>query len=269
MGKLEKIVVVTVLFLVAVILGVSLNSGEADSGKAPVASGDGKSGRARPRAGEAAETQANATSKAAADAPGGLLNATVDAPPAGAAPNAIPPTNSQMDRAAAGAPGSAPVAPAIEPAVRPAAQPGALLVTRAGLEPTALDDLMAYSWQPGDSFARVSERYYGSPLHVGRLRKANEGVDEKSLQPGAKILVPVLASAFAANAPAQPAPVAAPESRWTGGLYEVAAGEVLGTISMKVYGTSKKWKKIYDANRDVIGDDPNRLRVGTKLRIPE
>ena len=52
-------------------------------------------------------------------------------------------------------------------------------------------------------------------------------------------------------------------------IYTVKQGDVLGSIATAVYGSAKHWKRIYDANRDVIGDDPNKLKVGTKLRIPE
>ncbi len=48
----------------------------------------------------------------------------------------------------------------------------------------------------------------------------------------------------------------------------VAKGETLGSISSKYYGSSGKWKKIYDNNRDII-KDPNVLKPGTKLMIPD
>ena len=48
----------------------------------------------------------------------------------------------------------------------------------------------------------------------------------------------------------------------------VAKGETLSSISSKYYGSSGKWKKIYDNNRDII-KDPNSLRPGTKLMLPD
>lgn len=45
----------------------------------------------------------------------------------------------------------------------------------------------------------------------------------------------------------------------------VKAGETLGTISSKEYGTSKHWKRILDANP---GLDPARLRLGQRLILP-
>jgi nucleoid-associated protein YgaU len=51
-------------------------------------------------------------------------------------------------------------------------------------------------------------------------------------------------------------------------FYIVAKGDMLSTISQKMYGTTKKVDKIYEANRDVI-KDKNRLKPGMKLVIPE
>lgn len=52
-----------------------------------------------------------------------------------------------------------------------------------------------------------------------------------------------------------------------GRTYVVKAGETLGVISKKVYGTTKHWKQLHEANRDVI-PDPARMRAGTKIRLP-
>ena len=49
--------------------------------------------------------------------------------------------------------------------------------------------------------------------------------------------------------------------------YTVKKGDTLGDISSKVYGTSRLWKHIYEANKDVL-KDPNHVREGQVLRIP-
>lgn len=65
--------------------------------------------------------------------------------------------------------------------------------------------------------------------------------------------------------PPRPAPDDAP---WPNGrVYVVRPGESLGSISKKVYGTTKHWKEIQAANRETI-PDPARMRPGTKLRLP-
>ncbi|GAA2320217.1 hypothetical protein GCM10010149_86320 [Nonomuraea roseoviolacea subsp. roseoviolacea] len=42
----------------------------------------------------------------------------------------------------------------------------------------------------------------------------------------------------------------------------------LAEISQKVYGDPGRWREIYDANKDIIGPDPQKLRAGQVLRIP-
>ena len=53
--------------------------------------------------------------------------------------------------------------------------------------------------------------------------------------------------------------------------YVVQPGDTLSKIARDVYGNAgaTSWQRIYEANRDVIGDDPVRLRVGTTLEIPQ
>ena len=53
--------------------------------------------------------------------------------------------------------------------------------------------------------------------------------------------------------------------------YTVVKGDTLSTIAGKFYGdvSPASWKRIYDANREVIGDNPSRLKIGMRLIIPE
>ena len=53
-----------------------------------------------------------------------------------------------------------------------------------------------------------------------------------------------------------------------GKSYTVVAGDTLGKIAARFYGSAAQWQKIYGANRNVIGSDPDVVRVGQKLIIP-
>lgn len=57
--------------------------------------------------------------------------------------------------------------------------------------------------------------------------------------------------------------VAPPDGR----TYRVQKGDTLNAIALKVYGDSSAWRKIFQANRDIIAH-PNQLRSGTTLRMP-
>jgi nucleoid-associated protein YgaU len=48
----------------------------------------------------------------------------------------------------------------------------------------------------------------------------------------------------------------------------VRAGDTLSSIAQRAYGKSSMYKKIFEANPDLLSD-PNNLRVGMKLRVPK
>ncbi|MBN1220703.1 MAG: LysM peptidoglycan-binding domain-containing protein [Anaerolineae bacterium] len=52
--------------------------------------------------------------------------------------------------------------------------------------------------------------------------------------------------------------------------HTVVPGESLSLLSKKYYNSiaKDKWMLIYEANKDIIGDDPNLIRVGQVLKIP-
>ena len=49
----------------------------------------------------------------------------------------------------------------------------------------------------------------------------------------------------------------------------MVSGDNLSFISQKYYNTQANWRLIYEANQDVIGDNPNLIRVGQVLKIPK
>jgi LysM repeat protein len=81
-------------------------------------------------------------------------------------------------------------------------------------------------------------------------------------------LIRIVAPHVAAPAPA-PAPVKVeaapvpPAEQW----YTVVAGDTLSGIAKKFYGKASLYMKIFEANRDIL-DNPDKIKVGQKLRIP-
>jgi nucleoid-associated protein YgaU len=63
-----------------------------------------------------------------------------------------------------------------------------------------------------------------------------------------------------------PAPTATAEV--AGQTYEVQAGDTLLSIAQQFYSDPTQWRLIYDANKDTIGPDPDKLSIGMKLTIP-
>lgn len=51
--------------------------------------------------------------------------------------------------------------------------------------------------------------------------------------------------------------------------YTVQEGDTLSSIAKKFYGEGANYIIIYEVNKDLIGDDPDRIRVGQVLKIPK
>ena len=74
-----------------------------------------------------------------------------------------------------------------------------------------------------------------------------------------------VASPSAATAAVSPTSTTEPVA---GDTYEVQSGDTLLTIAEQKYGDGTQWRRIYDANKDVIGSDPDKLKIGMQLKIP-
>jgi nucleoid-associated protein YgaU len=68
------------------------------------------------------------------------------------------------------------------------------------------------------------------------------------------------------NVPAAQPPAAAPAA--DGGTYTVKSGDNLSKIAKKHLGDANRWQEIYQANKAVIGDNPDLIKPGQQLRIP-
>jgi nucleoid-associated protein YgaU len=49
--------------------------------------------------------------------------------------------------------------------------------------------------------------------------------------------------------------------------HEVVKGDTLSKIAEKYYGDPSLYPQIFEANKDILSD-PDKIRVGQKLRIP-
>ena len=50
-------------------------------------------------------------------------------------------------------------------------------------------------------------------------------------------------------------------------IYEVVSGDSLSKIAKREYGNANEWKRIYEANQDIL-KDPDTIYPGQKLKIP-
>ena len=55
------------------------------------------------------------------------------------------------------------------------------------------------------------------------------------------------------------------------GTHKVVAGDTMSGIALKFYGSAvkDKWMAIYEANKELIGDNPALIHPGQELKIPK
>lgn len=61
----------------------------------------------------------------------------------------------------------------------------------------------------------------------------------------------------------------APASEKEAKSYTIKGGDTLSDIAQEQLGDANRWKEIYEMNKDVIGDDPDMIHPGKKLKLPD
>jgi len=113
-----------------------------------------------------------------------------------------------------------------------------------------------YTVRPGDTMTAIAQRWFGDARKWDLIAQANPFVDPERLKIGLTLRLP----------PRDAKRDKPDTSRRSG--YIVKSGDTLAGIARAFYGDESKWDLIYEANRQTIGADPNRLKVGMQLRIP-
>jgi tetratricopeptide (TPR) repeat protein len=115
---------------------------------------------------------------------------------------------------------------------------------------------------------------------ISMLREENAALREQvnSLTRGApraaeRVTAPVPASTASPITPA-PSHAATPSTQApliaaNATTYVVQPGDTLGRIASRVYGDTRRWQAIYEANRAALPGGPQSIRVGQTLIIPK
>ena len=61
----------------------------------------------------------------------------------------------------------------------------------------------------------------------------------------------------------------APEPPKAARTYTVVKGDSLSKIAKALMGGANKWRKLYEANKAVVGNNPDLIKPGQVLTIPE
>jgi nucleoid-associated protein YgaU len=137
-------------------------------------------------------------------------------------------------------------------------------------------EFIEYTVQPGDTFASIARRFYGSSGKAELIARANPLVDPTRIKNGRVLKIPkdpsnIQGKPVTSTPPSSinPAPTSSPTSAPDPGgrRHKVERGDTLTSISKKYYGTIRKADVILKANRNVLSK-PEDLRPGQTLVIP-
>ena len=137
-------------------------------------------------------------------------------------------------------------------------EPYGFAVSKGDARLLQLIDTTLREMEQDGTYAAIYQRWFGDairPLPLGDADARTADAD--------------LAELTTSSAPAEVEPSAAAVE--TADTYVVRPGDTLSSIARKYYGDAwaTSWQRIYEANRDLIGDDPGRINVGMRLEIPE
>lgn len=109
-----------------------------------------------------------------------------------------------------------------------------------------------YTVQTGDTLMKIAFETYGDLYKWKSIYEANRG---KIKNPNA---IPA-GTVLNIEKPANPVSI-----ERNGDKYVIKKGDTLGKIAYDIYGTKKKWKKIWENNKQLI-KNPNRIFAGLDL----
>ena len=159
---------------------------------------------------------------------------------------------------------------ALKPNVINVAKPN----TSATTQPSSNLSASTHRVAAGETFSSIAQAYYGDSKYAGKIAKANPNVDARRLRPGMTIHLPGKGDAVETASTDSGATTHAKH-----GLvkvvadstkeYVVRSGDNLYKISMRLYGRGDKADSIYQLNKEQMGSDAGRLKVGMVLKLPQ
>jgi len=147
-------------------------------------------------------------------------------------------------------------------------------VSAAAASRPAAEEPRKHVVREGDTLWKLAEQYYGNGAKANLIAEANRATlgDASKLRVGQTLIIPKEPAVAKAVAPASPsAPTTLSIPAGSGETKEIrhtiAKNDNLWALAQKYYGDGSKWKRILEANRDVIKDERN-LPVGKVITIP-
>jgi nucleoid-associated protein YgaU len=123
--------------------------------------------------------------------------------------------------------------------------------------------MVKYKVKPGETMSSIASDWFGTATKWSLIAEANPLVDPMRMRDGIILKLPPKSTGQKRTAGGTTPP------RPPTGTYVVKNGDSLSTIAQDTLGSAAKWRLIYDANRLLIGSDPDDLELGMTLVIPK
>ncbi len=121
-----------------------------------------------------------------------------------------------------------------------------------------------YTVVEGDTFSSIAIKLYGDDKYWVDIAQANPLVDPIRLRVGQELKLP---SEDDLREISSTDSLTSDDDRPQ--RYTVRAGDTLSTIAVKFYNDSSRWRDIFNANRDQLGGNPDRIQAGITITIPD
>ncbi|PIR52947.1 hypothetical protein COU76_04185 [Candidatus Peregrinibacteria bacterium CG10_big_fil_rev_8_21_14_0_10_49_10] len=113
----------------------------------------------------------------------------------------------------------------------------------------------AYTIQPGDTLETIALQKYGSRERWEEILETNENIRNPNLIfAGQTIHLPHLGEL---------------NGTLSSEFHTVASGETLSDVAKKYYGDAMLWPLLYEANKSLLGANPDLLSQGVTLQLPK
>jgi nucleoid-associated protein YgaU len=121
----------------------------------------------------------------------------------------------------------------------------------------------------GETFVSIARAVYGDGRYYQAIIDANPSVDPAKLRPGVSIQLPPDSQVKQGRKSARSSGDASSSAGSSDGkTYTVQSGDSLYKIAKKLYHNGEKSADLYEANKQTIGPDSTRLKIGMVLTVP-
>jgi nucleoid-associated protein YgaU len=124
-----------------------------------------------------------------------------------------------------------------------------------------------YTVREGDTLASIALRFYGNARYAATIWEFNVrviGANPNLIFAGQRLTLP----AIAGTRPVTPAPLPARGPIARRANYTIQPRDFLRWMAQRAYGNEMAWREIYDANRRVLGPNPDLIYPNVTVYIP-